>query len=144
MGMVVQYPHMHRQAQLVVSLSIPVTLAPWLLLDLWQQLNLAASTKSFQQLVLDNGGCDKCSRKCCSLHFKYCHSSLHPPLHRLLESSGIVTYSSWLVCYPSTVLTKCELTSCPPLLLFQTHAHYTKQQLSFVSHVHTDTQKPEF
>ncbi len=53
-GTVMQYPHMHRQAQLACAsaapLSVPVTLTPRQLLDFWQQLSLAASITSFQQL----------------------------------------------------------------------------------------------
>lgn len=48
-----QIPHMHHQAQLAcasaASLSISVTLTLRLLLDLWQQLIVAAPIKSFQQ-----------------------------------------------------------------------------------------------
>lgn len=90
-GMVVQYPHTHRQALLAFAcaappLSVPVTLTPRQLLDLWQQLILAASTKSFRQLSVVTriaGDMMKCSWKCCR--------SLHLCSHRLITRN--VTFS---------------------------------------------------
>lgn len=51
LGMVVQYPHTHHQTLLAfasaASLSVPVSLTPRQLLDLWQQLIPAAFDQPF-------------------------------------------------------------------------------------------------